>query len=345
MNELSVLVPKNRVDECLAMIEEEGVYDDSRQLFEHESGKIGLPVTTDPSIDIGMVIDDPDPEPRITGIADILQAQGWSAEEIESTPNSWAVIGDIILVRIPDDMVNPTEFGEALLELHGNAHAVFRREGVAGEHRQPTVEVLAGDGDTETIHTEHGIKYALDVSEVMFSPGNKAERHRMQKITEPADRVLDMFAGIGYFSLPIAKANANVTAIERNPVAYQYLIENAVLNDVSDNVRAIRGDCSEVLATVTDGDMELTVNRIVMGYYDANQYLTDAIRVIEPGGVIHFHEAVPTEIGWDRPVSHIEETTSDHGCSYTITDRREIKTHAPGVSHLVIDVKINKQSG
>lgn len=341
MTDLSVLVSKKRVDECLAIIEDEGIYDDSRQLFEHGSGKIGLPVTTEPSRDIGTVIHDSDPDPRITGVADILREWGWSAEEIESTPNSWAVIGEVILVHIPESVPNPTEFGEALLELHGNAHTVVRREGITGEQREPSVEILAGDGDTETVHTEHGIQYAMDVSRVMFSPGNKAERQRMREITDPSDRVLDMFAGIGYFSLPIAKAHAQVTAIERNQVAYRYLIENAVLNEVSDNVRAIRADCAEVLEAVTTGDIELSTNRIVMGYYDAYQYLDAALQVIDPGGVIHFHEAVPNELGWDRPISHIVTATSNHNCSFSILDKREIKTHGPGVSHRVLDIEIN----
>lgn len=341
MTELSVLVPKNRVDECLAAIEDEGIYDNSRQLFEHESGKIGLPVTAEPTNDIGPVVPDLDPDPRITGISDILRERGWSAEEIESTPNSWAVIGNVILVHVPEDLTAPEEFGEALLELHGNAHTVVRREGITGEHREPSVQILAGDGDTETIHTEHGIQYALDVSQVMFSPGNKAERHRMRRITEPSDQVLDMFAGIGYFSLPIAKASATVTAIERNPKAYQYLIENAVLNDVSDKVRAIPGDCSSVIESAVAGDIDLSTDRIVMGYYEAYEYLEPALSVIKPGGVIHFHEAVPNDLKWERPISHIETATEKQDRSFSITDKREIKTHGPGVTHVVIDLEIN----
>lgn len=341
MTELSVLVPKNRVDECLAVIENEGIYDDSRQLFEHESGKIGLPITTEPVSDIGTVVQDVEPEPRITGISDLLRERGWSSEEIESAPNSWAVIGNVVLVHVPDDLTDPAEFGEALLELHGNAHTVVHREGITGEHREPSVQILAGDGDTETIHTEHGIQYALDVSRVMFSPGNKAERHRMRRITDPTDRVLDMFAGIGYFTLPIAKASANVTAIERNPAAYRYLIENAVLNEVPDKVRAIRADCSEVIESASAGDIELSTNRIVMGYYEAYQYLQPALSIIEPGGMIHFHEAVPNEIKWNRPISHIEAATKKQDCSFSIIDKREIKTHGPGVSHVVIDLEIN----
>jgi tRNA wybutosine-synthesizing protein 2 len=175
----------------------------------------------------------------------------------------------------------------------------------------------------------------------MFSPGNQAERIRMGNVTQDGERVVDMFAGIGYFSLPISKANAEVTEIERNTVAYQYLVENAVLNSVSDNIRAIRADCKDVIENGIAGDIELSTNRIVMGYYDAYQYLEPAIKIIDPGGVIHFHEAVPNDLGWDRPLSRIESAAQNQGCSFTITDKRKIKTHGPGVSHVVIDLEIN----
>lgn len=341
MSNLVVLVSKGRVDDAIDRLEAEEIYDDSREIFENESGMIGLPITTVPDNDIGMIISDPAPEPRITGINDLLRERDWTPSEIELTPNSWAVIGDVILVRIPQEMPRSHEFGEALLELHGNTTTVFRRDGISGEHREPSVEVLVGDGETETIHTEHGIQYAMDVSEVMFSPGNKAERLRMQSVTESSDRVLDMFAGIGYFSLPIAKADASVTAIERNPVAYQYLVENTVLNEVTSRIRAIRADCNDVIQGYRNGEIELTANRIVMGYYEAFRYLDEALSVIEPGGVIHFHEAVPNELRWDRPIGHIESAADQQGYRYEILEKREVKTHGPGVSHVAIDVEVH----
>ncbi len=103
------------------------------------------------------------------------------------------MLGSVVLVDIGDSP-RPAEVGDALLALHGEAETVLARHGISGEHREPSVKVIAGDGDTETVHTEHGTRYAMDLAEVMFSPGNEAERARMGEIvsegrgTRPSER-------------------------------------------------------------------------------------------------------------------------------------------------------------
>jgi tRNA wybutosine-synthesizing protein 2 len=103
-----------------------------------------------------------------------------------------------------DDML-PEERREALLELHG---------------------------EIEPVHVEHGTRYALDLSTVMFSPGNEAERARMGEIVESGERVFDAFAGVGYFALPMARAGAEVTAAELDPEAYRLLLLTSELSGI-----------------------------------------------------------------------------------------------------------------
>ncbi|MEM4781864.1 MAG: class I SAM-dependent methyltransferase family protein, partial [Halalkalicoccus sp.] len=193
------------------------------------------------------------------------------------------------------------------------------------------------------VHTEHGTKYALDLSKVMFSPGNKAERARMGEIVESGERVLDMFAGIGYFSLPMARADANVIAVERNPVAFRYLLENAVLNGVEDRVDAYRADCRDVDVA--------PVERVVMGYYDAAEqrsdedgtpyeYLPTAFAALSRGGVLHMHEATPEPELWDGPVSRLREAAANADRDVEILGRRRVKSHSAGVAHVVLDARV-----
>jgi tRNA wybutosine-synthesizing protein 2 len=254
------------------------------------------------------------------------------------------VLGSVVLVDI-GDAPRPSEVGESLLAMHGQADTVLAREGITGEHREPSVRVIAGEGDTETVHREHGTTYAMDLSTVMFSPGNKAERARMGQVVSEGERVLDMFAGIGYFTLPMARAGATVTAVERNPPTFQYLVENVVRNGVSDRVKTYRADCRDVIAggqetAADDTAAAFTFDRVVMGYYEAHQYLESALSVLASGATIHMHEATPEGLVPDRPVNRLQDAVEAAGrelLSHSITD---VKGYSEGVRHVVVDAEI-----
>ncbi|GGM59076.1 tRNA wybutosine-synthesizing protein 2 [Halarchaeum rubridurum] len=265
MNALAVVVPKAEAEAKLDGLEAEGVYDDARKVREHDAERVELPVLAEPrATTFDALVEQDDPEVRTAGLDDHLRERGWDEAAIAAAPSSWAVVGDVVLVAFPDgyDAEERAAVGEALLDLHGEAGTVLAREGVHGEAREPAVSVVAGSGDTETIHTEHGTKYALDLAEVMFAPGNQAERARMGEVVREHERVLDMFAGVGYFALPMARAGAHVVAVERNPTAFRYLAENAQLNGVAERVECVLGDCRDYEATEA-------FDRVVMGYYDS----------------------------------------------------------------------------
>ena len=342
MPDLAAVVEQARAESAIAALRDEGVYDDARRVRGGEDGTVELPVTAPPSETAVLdVVRQVDPEPRGTDLETLLADRGWDDGEIERAPGSWAVVGDVVLVRIPDDCPRPGEVGDALLDLQG-AETVLARNGIEGPHREPDVEVLAGSGDTETVHVEHGTKYALDMAEVMFSPGNKAERVRMGEVVEPGERVLDMFAGIGYFALPMARAGAQVTAVERNPAAFRFLVENAVLNDVQDRLRPFRADCRDVAEWHADPevDLDVTADRVVMGYYEAHEYLDAALAVVESGGAIHVHEATPEAELPDRPVERLEGAAEEAGRAVDVEEVRRVKSYSEGVWHVVVDAAV-----
>ena len=339
---LAAIVEQARAERAISALRDEGVYDDSRRVRQGEDGTVELPITAPPTQTAVLdVVQQVDPEPRGTDLDALLSDRGWTAEEIECAPSSWAVVGDVVLVRIPDGCPRPGEVGDALLDLQG-AETVLARNGIEGPHREPDVEVIAGSGDTETVHTEHGTKYALDLAEVMFSPGNKAERVRMGEVVDPGERVLDMFAGIGYFALPMARAGAEVTAVERNPTAFRYLVENAVLNGVQDRLQPFRADCRDVAEWHADPevDVDVTAARVVMGYYDAYEYLDAALAVVEPGGTLHLHEATPGAELPDRPVERLEGAAAEAGRAVDVEEVRRVKSYSEGVWHVVVDAVV-----
>ncbi|WP_114576803.1 class I SAM-dependent methyltransferase family protein [Saliphagus sp. LR7] len=377
---LAVIVEKPRVETAIESLRTEGVYDDSRRVREEASTaedsedattaraggdredgeRVALPVTEPPTeTRVLEVVRQIDPDRRTTDLADRLAERGWDEAALETVPGSWAVIGSVILVSVPEDCPDERELGEALLEHHGEADSVLAdcgiaTDGDAGTYREPRTRLLAGEADTETIHTEHGTRYALDPSRVMFSPGNQAERVRMGETVEPGERVFDMFAGIGYFTLPMARAGADVTAAEINPTAFRYLLENAVLNGVEERIDAYRADCRAVADGVADSG---GADRIVMGYYGsggseggdgggtertaaAHTYLDDALRALAPDGVVHYHEATPESELRDRPEKRLESAVSRAGRELEILERRRVKSHSPGVVHVVLDARV-----
>ncbi|MFC7074928.1 class I SAM-dependent methyltransferase [Haloarcula halophila] len=345
---LAVVVAKPRSQTVIEQLRAEGVYDADRSVREWEADSVAIPVTDPPqSVTYREVVRQVG-EPRVRTLADHLRERGWTDAECEQAPSSWAVIGSVVLVDIGDSP-RPAEVGEALLALHGEADTVLARHGIDGDHREPDVEVIAGTGDTETIHTEHGTRYSMDLAEVMFSHGNKAERARMGEVvsegqasgdaaSDTDEHVLDMFAGIGYFTLPMARAGATVTAVERNPTAFRFLVENTMLNDVSERVHPYRADCREVVSGFAT---EQRVDRVVMGYYEAWEYLDSALTALAPGGVLHMHEATPEALVFDRPIERLESAAAEAGRSVEVLDTRRVKGYSEGVAHVVVDARID----
>jgi tRNA wybutosine-synthesizing protein 2 len=331
--QLVAVVEKSRAEASINALRAEGVYDDDRSVFECGPDRVAIPVTRGPATTDVLRVASDESQTRPETLRDLLRERGWSGTELDRAPSSWAVIGSVVLVRVAD-APRPTEVGEALLARVGGADTVLARHGIAGPHREPDVEVLAGEGDTETVHREHGTEYALDLSEVMFSPGNKAERARMGDRVRPGERVLDPFAGIGYFTLPTARAGATVTAVERNPAAFAYLVENVVRNGVTDRVETYRADCREVLDGFAAGTR---FDRVVMGHYDAHEYLADTLAVLAQGGTVHLHAATPGELLPERPARRVRRAAEEAGRTVDSLEVRRVKTYSEGVFHVVVD--------
>jgi tRNA wybutosine-synthesizing protein 2 len=337
---LAALVPKPAAERARRELSALGVYDGDRGIESYDDDHVALPVTGDDPADREGTVAAVDDVKRVIRhalpardrtLADTLRTRGWSEADIDRVPGSWAVIGTVVLADF-DGCPRPAEVGEALLDLHGEADTVCDRGGIAGRTRDPDVTVVAGAGDTETVHTEHGTRYALDLAETMFSPGNKAERVRMGDVTGPDERVFDMFAGVGYFALPMARAGASIVAAELDAGTYQYLVENAILNDVTDRFRAVRGDCR---------DVELApVDRVVMGHYDAYERLGTAMRAVREGGTVHMHEATPEAELPERPARRLREAAAEAGREADVLDVREVKSYAEGVLHVVVDAVV-----
>ena len=251
----------------------------------------------------------------------------------EYIPRRYKIIGDVILVKIPNELEKyKCLIGETLLKIHKRCKSVWRDLGREGMLRKPKVELIAGKG-SETVHKENGCLFKLDVTKVMFSVGNQGERMRIVKLVQDDEIVVDMFAGIGYFTIPIAvHTNAKkIYAIEINPDSYFYLLENIKLNRIS-NVLPILGDSMYVTP-------ERIADRVVMGHIFCQDFLPVAIRALKSDGYIHYHESVP-EVIIQRPIERIKRACELLGKDVRIENFRKVKNYSPGVLHVVVDAYI-----
>jgi tRNA wybutosine-synthesizing protein 2 len=249
-------------------------------------------------------------------------------------PRKWELLGDVLLIRLPSELM---PYKATVAETYAralNARAVcLETGGISGVHRTPQVEVVFGRG-TETVHKENGILYKLDVAKVMFSSGNMEEKRRMASLDCRGENIVDMFAGIGYFTLPLAvHAKAKrVVACEISPVAFGYLVDNIDLNHVENAVQPFLGDNRDLPGYHW-------ADRVLMGYVGTTeQFLPKAFELVKSGGVIHYHEVCPIDEFPQRPLKRITESAGQ--MRIEVLRQGEVKSYAPSISHYVIDFRV-----
>ncbi len=201
------------------------------------------------------------------------------------------VVGDIAIVRLAEfSSPEKKKVASALLSELKNVRVVMEQEGgIEGEFRLRKLRHLAGERRTLTLHRENGCSYRVDVAKCYFSPRLSTERLRIARQVKRSERVLNMFAGVGPFSIPIAKiAGASVTSCELNAYAAELHEENDRLNKVERLVTVIKGDASE-LPRATKSKFD----RILMPHpSEADRFLPTALRMAKAKATIHYYRHV-----------------------------------------------------
>ncbi len=253
-------------------------------------------------------------------------------------PVKWEQFGEVLVLRLPHELDEHEDEVAAAYASVLRVKSVLRDEGgVTGDLRTPVVRLLFGT-DTVAVHRENEVLYKFDVSKLMFSSGNNDERARVASIGCDDEIVVDMFAGIGYFSIPLAvhQRPRKIIACELNPVSHSYLVENIRLNRVEGIVEPVLGDNRSL-------EGESVADRVLMGYVKTtHEYLSTAFRLVKSGGIIHYHETCPCELLPARPVERLQ-AANPRG-RVDVIGFREVKSYSPGVSHVVVDARVVKRA-
>ncbi|MEM2884489.1 MAG: class I SAM-dependent methyltransferase family protein [Thermoproteota archaeon] len=234
---------------------------------------------------------------------------------LASVPRAYDVIGDIVVLELPDELKGCGALvGEAALEVNKRARLVLNKTSdISGKFRVGGYEVIAGKGPTETLHREHGCVYKLDPTKVFFTPRLSAERARVASQVKRGEVVADLFAGVGPFSILIAKKvpDAKVFSVDANPFAIAYLEENVRLNRVEGRVTAILGDAGEVAGNMLRGKC----SRVVMNLPAGSELFLEAASsaLLQRGGVVHMHVFVEGRESVEGKVSALVERFKELG--------------------------------
>ena len=344
-----VRVRRQDVDEALRRLLAAGVVERGRRVVERGGDGL-IPLRAPPpegalagvAHDLGEVADAelPGRVQRTTPLAEVIalaRAAGWGEAEVALLPDRWERLGRVLVLRLPAGLDGREREAASLYARVLRAGAVLREVGgVEGVERRPSVRLVWGEG-TVTVHREHGVDYEFDAARQMFSKGNVEERLRMGRAVRPGETVVDMFAGIGYFTLPMAVLGAprRVHACELDPEAHGWLVRNVRRNRAGGSVGPLLGDCREVAPRGV-------ADRVVMGYVGGTEaFLGAAIAALAPsGGVVHLHDKWAEEAVPSRPLASAVAAGRAAGREVRLLGWREVKSFAPGVVHAVLDLDV-----
>jgi tRNA (guanine37-N1)-methyltransferase len=234
-------------------------------------------------------------------------------------------VGDIAIVKLPDlSLTEKRRVAKMLLEEMKNVHVVVEQEGgIEGEYRLRKLRHLAGEKRTDTVHRENGCVFRVDIGGCYFSPRLSTERLRVAQEVSKKERVLNMFAGVGPFSILIAKtAGARVTSCELNKLAVKLHVENNTTNRVANLVTVIQGDAGDIPKL-----LGVKFDRILMPLpAGADKFLPVALRLIRKGGMIHYYRHLLGE-NEDEAAEALRRELSGllpYGAKYTPRRVREV---------------------
>ncbi len=268
-------------------------------------------------------------------IKDLLQNK-LSQKELESLKTSFDIIGDIAIIEIPPELTKKQKIiAEGIMKIHKHVKSVYKKASAReGELRLRDIKYVAGRRKTETVHKEFGCNYKLDVKKVYFSPRESTERGRVANEVNNGETVMVMFAGVGPFSILIAKRkDVNVYSVEINRDACKYAKENTHINRVAAKVDIVCGD-----ARVVCKKFYGKCDRVVMPLpKEGYRFLDVALKCIKPkGGIIHFYYAG----SFEEAKKKIKEAANKLKRKVKIMKKVKVLPYAPRIWKVCLDVEV-----
>ena len=265
-----------------------------------------------------------------------------SEKESEELFSAFDQIGDIIVIRIPDSLLSKKKIiGGIILERVSTAKSVFYQSSVVeGDFRTRSLELVAGEDRTETEYKEYGCRFAVDVEKVFFSPRLSTERERIANLVQDGEIVVNMFGGVGMFSILVAKnKKCTVYNIDINPIASKLCEKNINLNKLVGEVICINGDAAKIIKERLENKGDRT---LMLLPERSDEFLESAILATRNNGIIHYYSHIHADKKQDAPKlseQHYLELTK---VKSEILNSKIVRAVGPRYYQTVVDVKITK---
>jgi tRNA (guanine37-N1)-methyltransferase len=261
---------------------------------------------------------------------------------------SFDVIGDIAIIKCFPILVKQKKLSvndfKKILEKNKHIKTVLcQKGGIEGEYRLGKLEWVFGEQKTDTVHKEHGCKYYVDLNHVYFSPRLSYERMRIAQEVKYGEKILNMFGGVGSFSILISRyaSISKIYSIDINPKAIQYAIKNIRLNKIKNKIVVIMGDARYVTTTYLSNKIDRVLMPLPLKSFE---YLTYAVKALKKRrGTIHYYDFVHSTKSED-PIEKVTLKVSNNLCkqnlNYWIKFARNIRSIGPNWYQIVMDIEI-----
>ena len=263
--------------------------------------------------------------------------------ELEKLSSSFDIIGTIAIIKIPESLTSKRKLiADALIEEIRPVKSVFCQvSAIEGDYRLRKLELISGENSPITVYKEHGCTFKVDVINTYFSPRLSTERLRIAKLTEPNEVIVNMFGGVGTFSIIISRYNnsAKVYSIDSNPIATDMCRQNIEINKLTGNVIPVLGDAEQEIHKSLKG----IAKRVLMPLPEkARDFVDAAVSSLENGsGMIHYF----CHVGADNKKTAIQNGVMDTSESFskfnhTIRNVRVVREVGPRFYQIVSDVMV-----
>jgi tRNA (guanine37-N1)-methyltransferase len=265
------------------------------------------------------------------------------SEQLRKVYNSFDIIGDIAIIKHNNNQ-NAEAVAKQIMAVHKNIKTVLTPvTRIAGDFRVRELRLLAGENKTNTSHKESGCTFKVDIEKCYFSPRLSHEHSRIAKLVKSGETVVNMFAGVGCFSIIIAKTQSKtkIYSIDVNPTAVRYMEENIKANCVCEQVFPLLGDSKDIIQPQLQG----VADRVLMPLPEkALEYLPYALSALkQTGGWVHYYDfqhAPGKEDPLEKTKLKVAQKLDRIGIGYVFANSRVIRPTGPNWYQTVIDIQV-----
>lgn len=195
-------------------------------------------------------------------------------------------------------------------------------------------KLVTGSKSTEVVHREYGMRFKVDPQKAYFSPRESTERQRIAAMVKPREVVLVMFSGVAPYPIAIARKQplvSKIYAVEINPAAHAFALENVKLNHVEKKVFPILKD-------IRDARDLGKASRIIMPIVIAIDFLDEAFYHSKKGTIIHLYGQSKDAVFKDLE-ERVAKVAKKCKVKYKIVGREDVLPYSPHVRKVRLDIK------